>query len=67
MKINVYTYHVDDGWRVGIEGVHKTQKQAETVARYVSRCVHGEVKFRDLLGRFLRRDSHGNDPASRPG
>jgi hypothetical protein len=68
MGYTVEVQPTDEGrWRVTLHGTYRTQAEAETVARDVSRKLHGELTIRGLLGRFLRRDSHGNDPSNRPG
>lgn len=68
MGLNVEVQPTDTGrWRIVVGHTYRTQAEAEKVARDVSRKLEGELTIRGLLGRFLRRDSHGNDPERRPG
>lgn len=68
MRGDVEVQPTDDGhWRIVLQGTYRTQAEAETEAREVSRKLRTEFFTRGLLGRLLRRDSHGNDPSDVPG
>ena len=47
--------------------LHATQEEAVAAARAQARREHAELVIKGRDGQILRRDSHGHDPASRPG
>ena len=49
-------------WRIILQGTYATQADAEAQARYLAKALGVELFIRGILGRLLRRDSHGNDP-----
>ena len=67
MRGDVEVQPTDGGWRIVLQGTFRTQAEAEAEAREVSRKLKAEFFTRGLLGRILRRDSHGNDPPGTPG
>jgi len=58
----------DDGWKVKREGAdrasstHRTQREAEAVAKDTARREKGEVFIHGEDGKIRDRDSFGNDP-----
>jgi Uncharacterized protein conserved in bacteria (DUF2188) len=47
--------------------LHDRQAEAEAAARAQAERMHAELVVNGADGRILRRDSHGRDPARRPG
>ena len=58
----------DDGWQVKRDGgkrashVVNTKKEAEQIARQISKNQGTELQIHKQNGQIQRRDSHGNDP-----
>ena len=65
------TYRVmphDKGWQIKRDGdqkashVAETKKDAEKIAREISRNQHSELQIHGKYMKIQRSDSHGNDP-----
>lgn len=62
------TPHKDGGWQVKKSGsdkassVTRTKKEAEDIARKISRNQGTELVIHGKDGKIQRKDSHGNDP-----
>lgn len=56
---------VEEGERIG--GVHATKNEAVEVGRARARQDETEHVIHNQDGTISERNSHGNDPASRPG
>ena len=58
----------DDGWQVKRDGgqrashVVDTKKEAEQIARQISKNQGTELQIHKQNGQIQRRDSHGRDP-----
>ena len=65
--------HPDGGWQVKRDGRNRASKrtrtkaEAEAIGRETSQNQRTELAIHRKDGTIERRDSHGNDPPSRPG
>lgn len=67
-KNNLHVVPHPDGWAIKTEGatrassVHRTQKEAISQAREVSRSRGTELLIHGRNGQIREKDSHGRDP-----
>lgn len=58
---------VDGKWINVLGGSYRTQEEAAAEGQYCARLLGAEWYRRGLLGRFLQRNSYGNDRRDRKG